>query len=254
MPAPDWLHHINETIQQTDADIIQPKIRSLMEPEKFEYAGAAGGYIDRLGYPFCRGRIFDCLETDHGQYDRTAPLFWASGAAFVIKKELFHNLGGFDSSFEFHMEEIDLCWRALKQGNKIVLSPDSTVYHLGGGSLNEDSPRKVFFNYRNSLLMLTKNLDRFILPKIFLRLILDGVAGIRFMLMIKPLHTTAIIRAHFSFYRMLPSCLRLRRDLLKKSTTPTPKTVVYKNLILFDYFLRGKKRFSDLADFKPDNH
>lgn len=251
MPEPDWLYQMNQTIGETGANIIQPKIRSVAKPGQFEYAGAAGGYIDWLGYPFCRGRIFDSIESDKGQYDQAVPLFWASGAAFMINKELFQKLNGFDTTFEFHMEEIDLCWRALKHGAKILFSPKSKVYHLGGGSLNEGSARKVFYNYRNSLLMLTKNLDRFVLPRIFLRLILDGVAGIRFLFLLKPMNTLAIIRAHFSFYRMLPFCLKQRRELKNNVTVSTPKSVIYERSILIDYFLKGKQRFSDLNNFNP---
>lgn len=252
VPEKEWLHHINRIIDEHDPDIIQPKIKSVDEPDKFEYAGAAGGFIDRLGYPFCRGRIFNHVETDYSQYDQPSPIFWASGAAFVIKNELFQNLGGFDSTFEFHMEEIDLCWRALKIGKKIFYAPGSVVYHLGGGSLDQNSPGKVFYNHRNSLIMLTKNLDQMVFPKILLRLLLDGITGIRFLFQLKPLHTFAIIRSHFSFYRLLPECLKFRKLSANELIVSTPKSLIYQNLIVFDFFLDGKKRFSDLNDFNPD--
>ncbi len=251
MPSVDWLQQLNKYIQVVDPDIVQPKIKSIAEPDKFEYAGAAGGYIDYLGYPFCRGRIFDHIETDHGQYDSPVPLFWSSGAAFVIKKDLFNQLGGFDAAFEFHMEEIDLCWRALKRGKKVYFAPKCVVYHLGGGSLDENSPRKVFYNHRNSLMMMTKNLDRYIIFKIFLRLLLDGIAGIRFIFQLKPMHTLAIIQSHFSYYRLLPYCLRSRMSGSGSKSSSTPESLVYPNMILFDFFLKRKKRFSDLNDFNP---
>lgn len=251
MPGAGWLQQLNKFIQDVDPDIVQPKIKSISEPHKFEYAGAAGGYIDYLGYPFCRGRIFDSVEKDHGQYDSPAPLFWASGAAFVIKKELFHQLGGFDATFEFHMEEIDLCWRALKRNLKIYYAPSSVVYHLGGGSLDQNSPGKVFYNHRNSLIMLTKNLDRFVALKIFLRLILDGIAGFRYLIQLKPRHTLALIRSHFSFYRQLPNNLQHRKLCKMNVTSSTPESLVYQKMILIDFFLKKKKRFSDLNDFNP---
>ena len=173
-PESDWLKALDFRFQNSSADILQPKIKSVESPEMFEYAGAAGGMIDRLGYPFCRGRIFDHVEKDTGQYDEPANIFWASGSAFAIKKDLFLDAGGFDEDFEFHMEEIDLCWRCLKMGKTILYEPKSVVYHLGGGSMDAESPRKVFYNFRNNLNMLTKNLDRFLIPKIIMRLLLES--------------------------------------------------------------------------------
>jgi GT2 family glycosyltransferase len=202
---PDWLNALDKVFRDSSVGIAQPKLRSVSEPNHFEYAGAAGGYIDWMGYPFCRGRLMDKVEKDKGQYDETSEIFWASGAAFAIRKELFKKVGGFDEDFEFHMEEIDLCWRCLKVGHKIKYVSNSTVFHLGGGSLAHGSARKVFYNYRNNLLMLLKNLDQFIIPKIFFRLILDGISGVRSLLKGKPAETWAIIRAHFSFYGMIPT-------------------------------------------------
>ncbi|MDX1641012.1 MAG: glycosyltransferase family 2 protein [Balneolaceae bacterium] len=247
----NWLTHLNKVFQDKSVGAAQPKLRSFKEPDYFEYAGAAGGFIDWMGYPFCRGRIIDHLEKDEGQYDEAIDIFWASGAAFAIQKKVFQDTGGFDEDFEFHMEEIDLCWRCLKLGQKIKYSPNSVVYHLGGGSLPHGSPRKVFYNYRNSLVMLLKNLDRFIISKLFFRLILDGVSGIRSLLKGKPSETWAIIRAHFSFYGMIPQTLKKRNSLKQSLTNPTPKNLILGRLLIIDYFLKGKKKFDDL-NFDPN--
>jgi GT2 family glycosyltransferase len=245
---PEWLSPLAESFSDPETGIVQPKMRSVDEPEKFEYAGAAGGWIDWLGYPFCMGRIFDHVESDSGQYGGTGEIFWASGAAFAIRKELFLKLGGFDEAFEFHMEEIDLCWQAHKSGVKVMSQPRSVVYHLGGGSLPMGSPRKVYYNYRNSLIMLTKNLDRFLFPKIFLRLCLDGIAGLRSLLQGKPAETWAIIRAHFAFYKRLGKTLEKRRLLKSTQTHATPGHLVYGKLVIFQYFLFGKKTWMELVN------
>ena len=243
---PDWLHALAETFSDKSIGIAQPKMLSAAEPEKFEYAGAAGGMIDKLGYPFCKGRIFDVTEKDTGQYDEPAEIFWASGAAFAIRKELFLDLGGFDEDFEFHMEEIDMCWRAHKTGIRVMSQPGSVVYHLGGGSLPMGSPRKVFYNYRNSLIMLTKNLDGFLLPKILFRLVLDGVAGVRSLLLGRPAETWAIIRAHFAFYGRIGKTLNKRKQLLHSTYHPTPQHLVYQKLVVVQALLLGKKTYREL--------
>jgi GT2 family glycosyltransferase len=248
---PHWLKPLAESFSDPGNGIVQPKMLSVEQKDHFEYAGAAGGWIDRLGYPFCRGRIFDTVEQDNGQYDEPAEIFWASGAAFAVRKELFLKLGGFDEDFEFHMEEIDLCWQAHKAGDRIVSQPRSVVYHLGGGSLPMGSPRKVYYNYRNSLIMLTKNIDHFLIPKIFLRLCLDGIAGIRSLTQGKPLETWAIIRAHFGFYRRLGKTLEKRRKLKKTLIHETPAHLVYGKLVIFQYFLFGKKTWNRLMNNKP---
>jgi GT2 family glycosyltransferase len=244
-PDPDWLTPLEKAFSDPQTGIVQPKIRSVDEPGHFEYAGAAGGFIDAMGYPFCRGRIFDTVEEDRGQYDRPSEIFWASGAALAIRRELFERAGGFDEDFEFHMEEIDLCWRCHKLGFKVMYEPQSVAWHLGGGSLPMGNPRKVFYNYRNNLTMMAKNLDRFPLFRIFGRLVLDGVAGIRALLSGKPSDTLAIIRAHFSFYAHLPSTLKKRRQLKKEAQNQTPMHLVYSRWIIADYFLRGKRTFRE---------
>lgn len=248
-PDPDWLIHLNECITDTQADILQPKIKSLKLPNHFEYAGAAGGYIDWLGYPFCKGRLFDHVEADEGQYEQSDRIFWASGAAFTISKKLFIDLGGFDETFQFHMEEIDLCWRALKKGKSIFYCPKSVVYHLGAGSLSETSSRKLFYNYRNSLLMLTKNIEKYLMLKIFSRLLLDGLSGIRFLLKGLPNHTLAIIKSHFAYYYLLKKALQSRNQLQKDHSYSISETLIYPKLILLEYFIKRRKTFNELDRF-----
>lgn len=184
-----------------DASIIQPKILDLLNKDQFEYAGAAGGFIDKLGYPFCRGRIFQELEKDQGQYDSIDEIFWATGACMFIKNDVFKELKGFDEDYFAHQEEIDLCWRAKNAGHKVYYVGHSKVYHLGGSTLSNMNPKKTFLNFRNSLFSITKNLPRKeAFTIIFLRLILDGIAGIRFIFQFRFKHCWAIIKAHFSFY------------------------------------------------------
>lgn len=248
-----WLSAMDESFLDPDVGIVQPKIRSAEQPDYFEYAGAAGGYIDKMGYPFCMGRIFDHVEKDEGQYDEPVEIFWASGAAIAIRKDLFNSLNGFDEDFEFHMEEIDLCWRAHKCGFKVMNQPKSIVYHLGGGSLPMGNPRKVFYNYRNNLIMMTKNLDQNPVFKIFGRLCLDGIAGLKSLVSGNPKETLAIIKAHFSYYAQLSKTLAKRKIVKRESKSATPKKLVYGRLIITDYFLKGKRTFTEL-NFKTDNN
>lgn len=245
---PEWLEPLNNLFQDSNVTIAQPKIRSHKKPDYFEYAGAAGGMIDRMGYPFCKGRLFDNVEKDEGQYDKPEQIFWASGAALAIRKEAFEALGGFDESFEFHMEEIDLCWRAWKMGYTVKSCPDSIVYHLGGGSLPMGSSRKVYYNFRNSLLMITKNhTGSGLFKKILFRLILDGIAGLRTLLQLKPGATWAVIKAHFGYYRRLPSALEKREVIQSSSTSDVPESLIYPKLIILETFLKGAKKQSDLT-------
>lgn len=192
---------------------IQPKVLDYNNRNYFEFAGAGGGMIDNLGYPYCRGRIFDSLEEDKGQYDDETEIFWASGCALFIRSEDFWKQNGFDARFFAHQEEIDLCWRLKNAGRKIWYTGKSTVYHVGGGTLNKQNPRKTFLNFRNNLSMLLKNLP---FPKllwlIFLRLCLDGVAGIMFLFRNGFAHTWAVVRAHFVFYGMAPATWKLRQS------------------------------------------
>ena len=200
--SPDWLIPIEKLFQENkEVAIVQPKILDMLKKDYFEYAGAAGGYIDQLGYPFCRGRIFQSLEQDTGQYDDTIEIFWATGACMFIRKEVFWELNGFDESYFAHQEEVDLCWRAKNKGYKVFYTGASKVYHLGGSTLSNMNPKKTFLNFRNSLFSITKNLPRRkAFTIIFIRLLLDAVAAIRFIFQLKFRHFLAILKAHFSFY------------------------------------------------------
>lgn len=237
----NWLKPIINTFEiETNTAIIQPKILDYHHKSKFEYAGAGGGFIDQLGYPYCRGRIFEILEEDHGQYNDQKEIFWASGACFFIRANAFKDLGGFDPQFFAHMEEIDLCWRAQNKGMTVTYIGMSTVYHVGGASLKSSNPKKTFLNFRNSLYTLVKNTNRTLLFVVCLRLTLDGIAGIRFLLQAKPKHMIAIIKAHGSFYKALPYLLQFRKQhSTRKSYNQLPS-------IVWSYFARNKKYFNKL--------
>ena len=213
--SPNWLEPIRKAfVERPGAAIIQPKVLDLLKRDHFEYAGAAGGFVDMLGYPFCRGRIFQSLERDRGQYDDVREIFWATGACMFIKSAVFRQLKGFDEDYFAHQEEIDLCWRAQNAGHKVYYVGQSHVYHLGGSTLSNMNPKKTFLNFRNSLYTITKNLPRRrALPLIFLRLVLDGIAGIWFLLQGKPDHLWAIVRAHLSFYANFPKTYKKREKV-----------------------------------------
>ncbi|MGI9553217.1 MAG: glycosyltransferase family 2 protein [Aurantibacter sp.] len=210
--TPNWLTPIREIFRTKEkVAIVQPKILDLKRKEHFEYAGAAGGFIDQLGYPFCRGRIFQALEKDTGQYDDDREIFWATGACMFIKKEVFNELGGFDEDYFAHQEEVDLCWGAQNMGHKVYYTAKSHVFHLGGSTLSNMNPKKTYLNFRNSLFSITKNLPRrkaFLI--IFFRLILDGIAAVRFIVQFKLNHCLAILRAHLSFYAQFRRMYRKR--------------------------------------------
>lgn len=246
--TPNWLNPIITYFEKhPNTAALQPKIRDWNNKVMFEYAGAAGGLLDNLGFPFCRGRVFDYLEQDNGQYDHSAPLAWVSGAAFAIRKELFFTMGQFDERFEFHMEEIDLCWRLLIHGYDVHCVTDSVVFHLGGASLHTGSPQKIYYNFRNSLFLLLKNLPKGkAFSRIFLRLCLDGIAGIRALFHLRPLETLAIIRAHFGFYRRLLGMLQTRSILLKTRTVKENPKEIRAYSVVWRYFIKGQKTFSQL--------
>lgn len=230
----DWLTPIGSIFDsEPNIGIIQPKILDYKSKEYFEYAGAAGGFIDQYGYPYCRGRIFDTIEKDNGQYDDELEIFWASGACFFIRKQVYRKLNGFDDDFFAHQEEIDLCWRAFNLGYKAKYTSKSTVYHVGGATLNEGNPKKTFLNFRNSLLMLTKNLPKSKLaPVILTRILLDGLAGIQFILKGKFKHCWAIVKAHFHFYHLI-------NKTLKKRTPPQKENYYHSNSIVYKYFVKS---------------
>lgn len=213
----NWLSPIlSEFKTHSDTAIIQPKLLDYKKKSHFEYAGAAGGFIDKFAYPFCRGRIFNTIEEDTGQYNDSASIFWASGACFFIRKKAFDALNGFDEHYFAHFEEIDLCWRAFNLGLNTKYIGNSTVYHVGGATLNSINPKKTYLNFRNSLFTITKNAHGSLFSILIIRLILDGIAGLKFLIGFKPAHFVAIIKGHFSFYRHLPSLLKQRKQLPKK--------------------------------------
>ncbi|MFL0354371.1 glycosyltransferase family 2 protein [Xanthomarina sp. GH4-25] len=237
----NWLNPVIEVFKNnSNTAIVQPKILDFKDKTAFEYAGAAGGFIDKYGYPFCRGRIFNTIEKDKGQYNDVTNIFWASGACFFIRKNLFKTLNGFDESFFAHMEEIDLCWRAFNLGYETKYAGNSTVYHIGGATLNSSNPKKTYLNFRNNLFMITKNAEGWIFFLVFARLILDGLAGIKFLLEFKVLHTFAIIKSHFSFYKNLPRLLKQRRSINKK------KNYYHRTSIIWLYYIRKHKYFNCL--------
>lgn len=222
---------------------VQPKIRSYKDREQFEYAGAAGGFIDRYGYPFCRGRILEVVEKDRGQYDSVIPLFWASGACLCIRNGDYNDAGGLDARFFAHMEEIDLCWRLNARGRKVVSLPSSVVYHVGGASLSKDNPRKMYLNFRNNLLMLYKNLpERGYATHFMMRYFFDFLAYIHLLLQGNFRSAHAVILAYRDFLSMRPSYRPVRRENLAKRTTE-PISTQYGGSILLDYYLRGKKSY-----------
>ncbi|WP_177764818.1 glycosyltransferase family 2 protein [Flavobacterium sp. I3-2] len=241
----NWLTPIKELFETNlEIGIIQPKILDYKNKTKFEYAGAAGGFIDKLGFPFCRGRIFDSLETDENQFNDETRIFWASGACFFIRNQVFKNLNGFDENFFAHQEEIDLCWRAYNQNIQVYYCGKSTVYHVGGATLDASNPKKTFLNYRNSLLMLYKNLPkkrRFCI--IFKRLCYDGISGVRLMLQLKPLHCFAIVRSHFAFYGMISKYKQLDNSNNKSD-------YFYTNDIVKSYFVKKKKTFNEIKKIR----
>lgn len=224
----------------------QPKILSFREKNKFEYAGAAGGYIDSFGYPFCRGRIFSHAETDVGQYNDTRQIFWATGACLFIKAEDFKKAGGFDESFFAHMEEIDLCWRLNRAGYKIYYSGDSKVYHVGGGTLSASNPRKTHLNFRNGLSLLVKHLPlRQLVWKLPVRLVLDWLAAGLFLFNNKPVDAKAVLTAHLEFFKNLAGDLAKRNEL-GKGLNQSPLKGIYKILLPWQYFLLRRKTFREL--------
>ena len=224
----------------------QPKIRSWRQREQFEYAGAAGGFIDRYGYPFCRGRILGVVETDKGQYDKVIPIFWATGAALFIRLKDYWEAGGLDGRFFAHMEEIDLCWRLRSCGRQLVCVPQSEVFHVGGATLKKENPHKTFLNFRNNLVMLYKNLPQEdLLPVMRIRAVLDYIAMLSFVLKGQIPNALAVLRARRDYASLRPSFTASREENLKKTClTVIPERT--KSSILAQFYLHGKKFFSQL--------
>jgi GT2 family glycosyltransferase len=244
----DWLIPLLKSIQNDKIAGCQPKILSYSNRNIFEHAGASGGFIDRNYFPFCRGRIFDLTELDTGQYDNEQTIFWASGAALLIKSEIFHLAGGFDDDFFAHMEEIDLCWRINKMGYEFKVVPNSVVYHVGGGTLAYNSPRKTYLNFRNSLYMITKNHKGLLFPKIVYRLLIDGVAGVVFLLKGTPNHTLSVLKAHKDFYINLSKFLGKRKQEKLNRPTLSVKNIggFYNGSILWARYFKGILKYSEL--------
>jgi GT2 family glycosyltransferase len=248
--TPGWLEPMVD-LMLSDPQIaaVQPKIRAQRQKDHFEYAGAAGGYLDRFAYPFCRGRIFDHAEPDQGQYDDIQDIFWASGACCLLRRSVIDEIGLFEPSFFAHMEEIDFCWRALNHGYRVVYQPESLVYHVGGGTLQKGSPRKTFLNIHNSLVMMYKNLPGSqVSPKIFARLCLDGVFALKLLLGGEVRQVGAILRAHFRFYGRLGFWRKRRRATYAQSPRRMPTSGYYPRSLVWQHFVKGKKRFSELEE------
>ena len=238
---------ISPIINMMDADdniaICQPKLLSYYQRDTFEYAGGAGGYIDKYGYPFCRGRLFTTLEKDNGQYNDVCEIFWATGAAMFVKAKVWKDLGGLDGDFFAHMEEIDFCWRAKNAGYKVYYCPQSVVYHIGGGTLPPSSPFKTFLNFRNNFSLLFKNLQKRQLAYVFpIRILMDWVAALKFLAEKKPKEFTAVIKAHWNFYRQIPALKHKRKNITQRKVSN-----IYNGNIVLEYYLKGKKIFSKLG-------
>lgn len=235
-----WLQPILYLFEEdNETAIIQPKIKDYKNKTMFEYAGAAGGFIDKYGFPFCRGRIFDTIEEDKGQYNDVTQIFWASGACFFIRKEVYRSLNGFDEDFFAHQEEIDLCWRAFNNNHKVMFCSNSVVYHVGGATLSMGNPHKTFLNFRNSLWMMLKNLPASkLFPVLFIRLSLDGIAGIRHFFKGEFSHLWAILKSHFYFY------LKFFHFLNKRGSKQYANYYKTKSIVYL-YFIRKGRIFDE---------
>lgn len=244
----NWLPPlINYMDNNPDVAVCQPKIKSFSQPDYFEYAGAAGGYIDKYGYPFCRGRVFKHIEKDLGQYDSATDIFWASGACFLIRSEIFWEVGGFDVDFFAHMEEVDLCWRILSQQKRIVCVPQSTVYHVGGGTLSAENPYKTYLNFRNNLLMLYKNATKHELQKtLLIRWFLDYIAAFSMLLEGKAANAKSIIKARKDFRKMRIFFKSKRRNCQKLQKNKDIQSLILPQPLLWTYYIKRKTNFSDL--------
>ena len=241
----NWLVPLYDIMKDESIAGCQPKILSHSNKDTFEHAGASGGFIDKNYFPFCRGRLFNSIEKDEGQFDNTLEVFWATGAALMIRAELYHKVNGFDAEFFAHMEEIDLCWRLKKQNYKFFVVPASTVYHVGGGTLPYSSPRKTYLNFRNNLMMLIKNHQGILFSKLIVRMLLDGIAGGIFLLKGEFGNFWAVIKAHFYIYGHFGMLLRKRKEV-KKMATEFNATGYFGGNIIWNYFAKGVKSFSEL--------
>jgi len=243
----NWLEPlITYMDKHADVAACQPKIRSYFNRKYFEHAGAAGGYIDRFGFPFCRGRVLGTAEEDKGQYDNITDIFWATGACLLVRSKTFWTVGGLDDDFFAHMEEIDLCWRLKSRGYRIVCIPESTVFHVGGGTLNVENPYKTYLNFRNNLLMLYKNLPAKLLKDtMFWRMIFDYIAAIQLFVTGKPKNAISVFKARSDFKRMQPNFEEKRKQNILYSTSDNYSDILQKSIVI-EYFLKGRKTFDSL--------
>ncbi|MBD3637450.1 MAG: glycosyltransferase family 2 protein [Crocinitomicaceae bacterium] len=243
--TPNWIKPCIDLLESDEKiAALQPKVLNQKDRTKFEHAGAAGGFLDTNYFPFCRGRIFEVVEEDKGQYDDNMEIFWATGASLFIRSDLFHQFGGFDEDFFAHMEEIDLCWRLKKCGYKIYYCGESTVYHVGGGTLNYMHPKKTYLNFRNSLYTIFKNHEGSLF-KLFIRMTIDGVAAVMFIGKFQFKHFSAVWTAHVAVYKNWGS-LRRKRKIIKKQSTHFNASGLYKKNITLKKFLGGLRSFKEL--------
>ena len=247
--TPHWLEPLLEYMNQNkEVAACQPKILSYHQRSHFEHAGAAGGFIDKYGFPFCRGRIFGTVEEDRGQYDDIVDVFWATGACLLVRSDLFWEVGGLDDRFFAHMEEIDLCWRFKSRGYRVVSNSESKVYHIGGGTLNVESPHKTYLNFRNNLLLLYKNLpDKLLKKTLCWRFFFDHAAALQFLLVGKTQNALSVIRARKDFKSMRPDFKDKREENIKHSKIIYPDGILQKGIVLA-YYLRNSKIYSKLID------
>lgn len=246
--TPDWVQPMVSYMDaHPEVAAVQPKIRAYKEKERFEYAGASGGFIDRYGYPFCRGRILNVVEKDLGQYDTEIPIFWATGASLCIRKKEYTEAGGVDGRFFAHMEEIDLCWRLNARGRMVMCIPSSVVYHVGGASLNQDNPKKMYLNFRNNLLMIYKNIPQRLYYSTFtIRFFFDILACLRLLLNANFRSAWAVIDAYSDFLKMRPSYKPIRQENQRRAVKEIIPTQ-YRKSILIDFYFRRKKSYAAVA-------
>jgi GT2 family glycosyltransferase len=247
--TPNWTEPLLEAMSDKNVAGCQPKVMAYYDKHRFEHAGASGGFLDRDYFPFCRGRILEKTELDEGQYDDTAEVFWATGAALLIRADLYHKVGGLDEDFFAHMEEIDLCWRLKKQNYTFLVVPKSVVYHVGGGTLPYSSPFKTFLNFRNSLFMLIKNHEGWLFPKLFFRLVLDGMAAGRFLIRGEGKQFKSIFNAHFHTYKIFGKMLK-KRKIIREKNTVFNRSGLYNGSILWQRYIKKNDQFSKLPKDK----
>lgn len=243
--TPNWLQPLAVYMDEhEEVAACQPKIRAYGQRTHFEHAGAAGGFIDRFGFPFCRGRVIGLAEEDKGQYDSTIDVFWATGACLLVRSKVYWKVGGLDDDFFAHMEEIDLCWRFKSRGYRVVCVPESMVYHIGGGTLNVESPHKTYLNFRNNLLMLYKNLPAKLLKKTMSwRFVFDYLAAFQLLITGKPANAKSVLKARADFKRMQPNFEEKRKENILYATSENQSDILQKSIVV-DYYLKRKKTYS----------